>query len=293
MNRAATIVNTLLLAYLAALLVVAGGVLFLGAGYYSTPVVERLEHPLDLLLRSGGTGGLWLGILGTSLMLAMLSYSVRKFLLNVKFLGSPTHWLHFHIICGVMGPVFILLHTAFTPPHGLIGIGFWCMVLVALSGVFGRYVYGHFPRTAAGRSEDLEGALEALVQLRADVVAASPHASSEAIGSAVALVRDLDQRAESILQWIQLDVEVRRRKDLIPAHLARAGLDATQQQVVGRTLVAQLMAKRNVEAWTITSKLFQWWHLFHEPLAKAMYIIVFVHILQAIVIGGALTRLFP
>ena len=281
------------MAYFLVLVGLAGCVAVLGSPYYLTPTADRLAHPLDGWLRPGATGGLWLGLLGTGLMVAMLSYSVRKFFLGFTFLGSPTHWLHFHIVCGIMGPVFILLHTSFVRPHGFIGIGFWCMILVALSGVFGRYVYGHFPRTAAGRSQDLDEAREALVQLKAEVVAASPHASGTAIGAAVALARDLDQEAHSILDWIRLDFEVRRRRDLIPIHLTRAGLAGPERQVVADRLVQQLLAKRDVEAWSVTSKLFQWWHLFHEPLAKAMYIIVALHILNAVFIGGALTRLFP
>lgn len=286
-------VRAMIWLYFAVLVAGAAAVLAFGLGYYTTPEAERLTHPLHDVLRPGATGGLWLGVLGTSLMLAMLSYSVRKLLLRWTFLGSPAHWLHFHIICGIMGPTFILLHTSFQVPDGLIGIGFWCMVLVALSGSFGRYVYGHFPRTAAGRSQDLEEAREALVQLRADVVAASPGASGESIGAAVALARDLDQQAHTIRQWLALDIEVRRRRDLIPVHLARAGLPPQAQRQVGHRLTEQLLAKRDLEAWSVTAKLFQWWHLFHEPLAKAMYIIVTLHILEAFVFGGAMQRLFP
>jgi hypothetical protein len=167
------------------------------------------------------------------------------------------------------------------------------MVLVALSGGFGRYVFGHFPRTAAGRSEDLSAAREALVQLRADVVEACPNASGEGVAAAIALARDLDREAHSIREWIALDFEVRRRRDLIPVHLARAGLPSEACRDVGAHLTEQLLAKRNLEAWSVTAKLFQWWHLFHEPLAKAMYLIVALHILEAFVFGGAMQRLFP
>lgn len=287
------VVRAMIWAFLGVLLFFAVSVSVVGSGYYLTPMDARLDHPMHELLRPGATGGLWLGVLGTTLMVSMLSYSVRKFLLSWSFLGSPAHWLHFHIICGVMGPVFILLHTSFQIPRGLIGIGFWCMVLVALSGSFGRYVYGHFPRTAAGRSEDLEEAREALVQLRADVVSACPTASGDGVAAAIGLARDLDQEAHSIRQWIALDLEVRRRRDLIPIHLARAGLPAEAQREVSSRLTEQLVAKRNLEAWSVTAKLFQWWHLFHEPLAKAMYLIVVIHILEALVFGGALMRLLP
>ncbi|MCB9673559.1 MAG: hypothetical protein H6737_00500 [Alphaproteobacteria bacterium] len=268
-------------------------VLVAGAGFYLTPVALRADHAMNPVLGSGSIGGLWLGILGTALMLAMLSYSVRKFLIGWKFLGSPVHWLRFHIICGIMGPIFILLHSGLKMPHGLIGIGFWCMVLVALSGVFGRYIYGHFPRTAAGRSEDYFQAFENLARLRAEVVAASPNASGESIGAAVALARDLDREAHSFVGWLLLDFEVRQRSRKIPVLLARSGLAPADQKRIGERLVDQLRAKRDVEGWAITSRLFRLWHLFHEPLAKAMYLIVALHVLQAVLIAGSLSKLFP
>lgn len=285
------VVNVGLALFAASLVSVAVGVLSVGFGYYTTPELGRAEHPLDAVLRSGRLVGLWLGIAGTTLMVAMLSYTARKSLLRWSWLGSPGHWLRFHIICGVMGPVFIVLHTAFVWPTGLTAIGFWCMVLVALSGGFGRYVYGHFPRTAAGRSEDLRSALEALADLRAQLVAQTAEARGEDITQAIRLARDVEGEVHSIPDWIRLDVEVRRRRKQIRTLLRSSGLPPEVQGQVAAQLGDQLVARRNVEAWAVTGKLFKWWHLFHEPLAKAMYIIVFVHVVEAVVIGGALKNL--
>jgi hypothetical protein len=37
--------------------------------------------------------------------------------------------------------------------------------------------------------------------------------------------------------------------------------------------------------------MFRYWHLFHRPLASAMYVIVALHVLFAVLIGGSLSHL--
>ena len=40
--------------------------------------------------------------------------------------------------------------------------------------------------------------------------------------------------------------------------------------------------KRNLEAMRVSKRLFRWWHLFHNPLALAMYLIASLHVLEAV-----------
>ena len=48
----------------------------------------------------------------------------------------------------------MVLHSSFKV-GGLVSISFWSMVAVALSGVFGRYLYLQIPRTRAGEELSL------------------------------------------------------------------------------------------------------------------------------------------
>jgi hypothetical protein len=271
-----------------ALAVFAAGVI---SGYYLQPWEVRPDHAMDAWLRPGGPVGVLLGTIGTGLMVAMLSYTVRKFLGNVSWLGAPVWWLRFHILCGVFGPIYIVLHAGLLPPWGLVAVGFWCMLLVALSGGFGRYVYGHFPKTAAGRAMDEKAARSALAELRARLVAETASADGARIGAAVALARDLDVQVRSIPGWLWLDFEVRRRGRRVRALLSESGLSGTSLRTASRTLEDQLRLRRNVAAWDVSKRMFKYWHLFHEPLAKAMYLIAAVHVLNAILFGGALQQL--
>lgn len=262
----------------------------LGSGYYLLPFEARPDHPYHDLLRPGGRLGVLLGVVGTGLMLAMLSYTVRKWL-PLGFPGSPAWWLRFHMLCGVMGPTLIVLHGGLYLPSGIVAVAFWCMVAVALSGVFGRYVYGHFPRTAAGLEMTASGAKASLADLRAELVAMTAGADAERLGAAVTLASDLDREVLSVFGLAGLDLEVRRRARRVRSLLAGAPLPPDVRSRATTALLGQLRMRRNLAGWQVSRRLFRYWHLFHEPLAKAMYLIVAWHVFNAVIFGGALLTL--
>ena len=58
--------------------------------------------------------GYALGIIGGSLMLVLLLYSLRKRYTWLRFLGPTPSWFRFHMVLGVLGPLCILYHSNFT-----------------------------------------------------------------------------------------------------------------------------------------------------------------------------------
>lgn len=263
-----------------------------GYDYYRLGRAAREVHPLHVVLASGAGGGAFLGIVGLSLMLAMLAYSVRKRFASVRWLGPQSLWLIFHIICGITGPLFIVMHAGMQMPSGLVAVAFWCMVMVAASGIFGRYVYGFLPRLEGGRAMAWSDGMARLANLRGELVAATAGSHSHAIGEAVAQVRDLDKRADDIPGLFRLDREVRQRRASIRTLLASADLDAPTRSRVEGALDEQLHLKRSLEASRVAFRMFRYWHLFHRPLASAMYTIVAVHVFSAVVFGDSLSHVF-
>ena len=85
-----------------------------GLPYYLTPLAERPRHPLFWQLKPGGSWGLAYGIVGAVMMVVMLLYSVRKRFVALRRLGPVSDWLDFHILFGICGPLFILLHSSFS-----------------------------------------------------------------------------------------------------------------------------------------------------------------------------------
>ncbi len=134
--------------YVTAAAVIAGA-LASGLAYYTAPLAERPHLEGYRLLRPGGTRGHGYGVVGSALVLLLLLYSVRKRSRRLQNLGTPAQWLQVHICFGIVGPLLIILHTSFRV-QGLVAVSFWSMIAVALSGVFGRWLYLQIPRNLAG-----------------------------------------------------------------------------------------------------------------------------------------------
>ena len=127
---------------------------FQGSAYYLTPLAERAHHPGYWDWKSGGRIGHPLGVAGSTMMVLMLGYSLRKRVSVLRHLGPLARWLDVHIFLGVVGPLLVVLHSSFKV-QGLVAFSFWSMIAVATSGVFGRYLYLQIPRTRAGEEINL------------------------------------------------------------------------------------------------------------------------------------------
>ncbi len=85
--------------------------------------------------------GYWLGITGGSLMLLLLLYPLRKRLKPLRTIGSMKFWFRFHMLCGIFGPILILYHSNFKLGSTNSNVALFCMLVVAGSGLIGRYLY--------------------------------------------------------------------------------------------------------------------------------------------------------
>ena len=99
--------------------------------------------------------GYALGIVGGSLMLLLLVYSLRKRWGWLRFLGSTPSWFRFHMVLGVLGPLCILYHSNFSTGATNSNVALFCMLTVAGSGLIGRYIYAHIHHGLYGRKLEL------------------------------------------------------------------------------------------------------------------------------------------
>lgn len=256
-----------------------------GRDYYLTSAALRPRHPDYWDLKPGGRLGILFGVAGSSLMIVMLVYSVRKRIKFLRNLGSLRHWLDFHIVCGIFGPLFILLHSSFKV-GGLVAVSFWSMVVVAASGVLGRFLYLQIPRRRSGDELSLEEAEREIEGLgrtlrerfglseetlsRLDAVAAR-HAPAEANLAVLLLRLPFDG-------W-------RLRRDL--ARTAPSGEDLPPAAVRGLRRMAGQRAglRRRILLWSRLQELFHYWHVLHKPFALLMYLFMTVHITVALATG--------
>src|SRR3546814_18634058 len=61
------------------------------------------------------------------------------------------YWFALHMFMGIFGPVLVLLHSTLRLHSLNATVAFWSMVIVASSGVVGRFVYGRLHAGLSGR----------------------------------------------------------------------------------------------------------------------------------------------
>ena len=81
------------------------------------------------------------GLIGGILMLLTLLYALRKRIKVMKKIGGMEGWYYFHLIGGVVGPFVIIFHSAFSLRSINSTMAFVAMMMVVVSGLFGRYIY--------------------------------------------------------------------------------------------------------------------------------------------------------
>jgi dihydropyrimidine dehydrogenase (NAD+) subunit PreT len=124
-----------------------------GADYYHLPRALRYDAPLHALLKPSGLWGHGIGILATLLMFTNFLYSARKRLGVFKGRSEIAPWLRFHVFVGIMSPLTILFHSAFQWGNQLATTTYVSLVVVVVTGLVGRYIYGWFKLDADHAAE--------------------------------------------------------------------------------------------------------------------------------------------
>lgn len=104
---------------------------------------------------AGDDVGYWIGVMGGVLMLLLFSYPLRKHLRFTHRWGKMKFWLWLHVFLGVMGPMLILVHSTFRVGSLNAGVALYSMIVVALSGVVGRFIYARVNRGLHGEKTNL------------------------------------------------------------------------------------------------------------------------------------------
>lgn len=256
-----------------------------GWSYYAAPLIERPRHPDYWLLKPGGTLGHAFGIMGASLMTIMHVYTLRKRWSVLRRAGRLSAWLDFHIYCGLIGPLFIVLHSSLKV-KGLVSISFWSMVAVVSSGFLGRFLYLQVPRRRSGVELSLE---------EVETVAARQASELEDVyGLSAEDLQDLDAIAAAgssttgslmglfwRLPWDYVRLRIRLR-----GFWKRLGrIPGTSVRQLHRLTLERAQLRQRIAVLSRLQELFHYWHVFHKPFAIIMYIFMVVHVGVAIATG--------
>jgi hypothetical protein len=238
--------------------------------------------------------GYALGITGGSMMLLLLLYSARKRAMWLRWLGSIPAWFEFHMVLGVVGPVLVLFHSNFRFGATNSNVALVSMLLVAGSGVIGRYIYTRLHARLDGHEDTLE-------QLKA--VGDRLRSQTTSIAFLPGLLESIDRVEQRLIEppksfllrflhlltggprltmarWmVRREIKrataqaLRRESPLIARHAMRIAAVATHY--ADRRLEA---GRRTVE-YKMYARLFSLWHVLHIPLFFMLLIAGFVHVI--------------
>jgi len=238
--------------------------------------------------------GYFLGIIGGTLMLALLLYSVRKRIPLLRNLGATKHWFRMHMMLGIVGPLIILYHSNFQVGSINSQVALYCTLLVAASGIVGRYFYAQIHNGLYGSSASLRE-LVRTVEASKQQVQKGPGLNREVRAQLAQLAEDVLRRPETLgnsaltpvwlgyrtrwLYWQLLsqsyrNIDAQAKDSPLLMHHRKRLRRATRQYL--RRRLAEI---RKVAQFGFFEKLFSLWHIIHVPFFIMMVLSALVHVL--------------
>jgi hypothetical protein len=245
------------------------------------------------LFTAGDDVGYWIGVVGAVMMLLLFSYPLRKYFKFAHGWGNIKGWFLFHMILGVFGPLLILLHSTFRLGSLNAAVAFYSMIIVALSGVMGRFLLQRVSRGLHGEQTDLDTLLE------------KAGLDKEDARSRLAFAPDIEARLKAFEQrelnakdgwathirlvfWLPiLQLAVYRKcvtelNALLPQMAKKqhwSDEDLVRRRKKSHKLVKQyLNSVVRVAQYSAYSSLFSLWHVAHIPFVYLLIITALVHV---------------
>lgn len=260
-----------------------------GASYYLADSSVRVRSPLHPWLRPSGYLGQSAGILALLIFLFLWLYPLRKSVSWLRWTGAMSRWLDVHVTVALVLPVLTAFHASWRF-DGLIGLGFWSMMVVCLSGVVGRYLYVHIPRSATGLELNAEEIAEErrvlLLELARTARLPSPQLES--------LLRSEPTPCDGLgvlatLRQMVKDHWVRRRAARalrrVCAQVPGSRLDRKTLKRVAKLASREMALTQQARMLTATRRVFRLWHIAHRPFAIAALVAVLVHVGVVVSLG--------
>jgi hypothetical protein len=247
----------------------------------------------DVYLSPEDGVGYALGIVGGVMMVFLLLYPVRKHVSWMRRIGKIQHWFRVHMVIGVVAPILVLYHSNFQLGSMNGTVALLSMLLVASSGLLGRYFYTRIHYGLFGRKADLANLGSDAIVIRTcmhRVFAVSPElqerlTSLERItlrqprGLLGGVIHTLHISLRSRWCGVLAMMQIRKAQDII---IKRDRLDAEEIRKLrissGYYLRLYMETIRRVAGFTFFERLFSLWHVLHLPLFVMMLIAGVIHV---------------
>jgi Fe-S-cluster-containing hydrogenase component 2 len=232
---------------------------------------------------AGSDLSLALGLAGSGLMLAALLYPLHRRLRALRRFGSGSAWFDLHVVGGALGPLYIVLHSAFHL-YNWVAIGVWAFAAVFASGVIGRYLLTRLPDRFPGQSFAARGH-----EREIDRVAGAWPALAAAAAMEVERYRLFARQPAgrqpgfaAALLWIAADD---LRRPLVwfgrRSRLQRAGGPSAVRRALARQVARVIQAERRVGMAARCAPFLRVWLRIHLLFTAVAVIVSLVHITWA------------
>lgn len=243
--------------------------------------------------KAGDDVGYRVGVAGGTAMLLLFTYPLRKYLRVMHGWGKVKWWFVVHMTLGVAGPLLILLHAGFHVGSLNAGVALYTMIVVALSGVVGRFIKVRVHRGLHGERSDLRG-----LQVRAGFVQSDVRSRLYFVPAVETRLREFEQRelhaaADWSTAFRQVFVLPGRQAWIYGVCLLdlrrafrriarRGGWDraerARYERKARRLVWRYLGAVVRVAQYSAYERIFALWHMAHLPFVYLFVISAVAHV---------------
>lgn len=268
-----------------------------GARYF-LPLVAALVGAAWLVSRyadytPGSRLGYNLGLAGGVALLLVFLYPLRKRVRFMQAWGASKGWFALHMACGIGAPFLILAHSTFHVGSINAGVALACLLLVAGSGLVGRFIYIRVHHGLYGTKLTL-----AELQAEAGINAGKVRSKLDFAPRVEAWMKAFEaaalERPRGVVHgaWSFLTLGARRRwtyrrcaNELVRECRAQARSGAwdparyRRELAAARGLVgAYLFGVQKVAQFGRYERLLSLWHVLHVPLVWMLVLSAIVHV---------------
>ncbi len=243
---------------------------------------------------AGDDIGYWLGVAGGVMMLLLFTYPLRKHFRFARNWGRVKWWFWVHMCLGVGAPLLILLHSTFQVRSLNSAVALYSMLIVALSGIVGRFIYARINRGMHGEQttlRDLEaraGLHQREARSRLSFAPAVEKHLKEFADGEVSVRPDFSICLRRVFwlpvkQWITYRIctaDVQQPLRQLAQETGWDGDSVARRERLARKLIRRyLRSVVRVAQYTAYERLFSLWHVAHVPFVYLLIISAIVHVI--------------
>jgi hypothetical protein len=236
----------------------------------------------------------WIAVAGGSMMLALFSYPLRKYVRFMQGLGKVKWWFWVHLLLGIGGPWLILVHSGFHIGSLNAGVALYSMVIVVASGVVGRFIHVRVNRGLNGErmslvelreragmiENDARSKLDFSPEVEARLLAFEQHELRACPGWLTHLRQVTVLPLQQYVAYLRCAAELRRRLREMSTEQAWTPDDLQRRERRALRLADRYLdAVVRVAQYSAYERLFALWHLAHLPFVYLLIISAVVHVI--------------